>query len=88
MGVHVHRNTHIWLDSEDVNGLRLGRYENEVVNDRGDRYQELYAGMNCLFNDHKFKLQLGAQYTQVNGSARDEGEYDGWGVTMALRIYW
>jgi phosphate-selective porin OprO/OprP len=77
-----------WLDSKDDNGLRLGRYENEIVDGRGDRYQEFFAGVNYLFNEHKFKLQLGGQYTEMDDSARDGGEYDGWGLTLALRIYW
>jgi phosphate-selective porin OprO/OprP len=77
-----------WMDSDDENGLRLGRYENEIVDGRGDRYQELFGGVNYLFNDHKFKVQLGAQYTEMDDSARDGGKYDGWGLTLALRIYW
>jgi phosphate-selective porin OprO/OprP len=77
-----------WLDSRDVNGLRLGRYENAIVDGRGDRYQEFFGGMNYLFNEHKFKVQLGAQYTEMDDEARDGGEYDGWGATLALRVYW
>lgn len=77
-----------WLDSDDNNGLRLGRYEQEIVDGRGDGYQEIYAGGNWLFNSHKFKLQFGAQYTQMKDRAQDGGQYDGWGTTLAFRSYW
>jgi len=77
-----------YLDSDDENGLRLGRYENEIVKGRGDRYHEYYGGVNYLLNGHKFKIHLGAQYTDMADGASDGGEYDGWGVTLALRTYW
>ena len=77
-----------WLDSKDDNGLRLGRYENEIVYGLGDRYQEFFGGVNYLINEHKFKLQLGVQYTDMSDHAQDGGEYDGWGLTLALRTYW
>ncbi len=77
-----------YLDSDDDNGLRLGRYENEIVKGRGNRYHEYYGGVNYLFHSHKFKLQLGAQYTDMADSARDGGAYEGWGATLALRVYW
>ena len=48
-----------YLDSEDANGLRLGRYESSVVEGRGDRYDEIYLGLNLFFYGHKFKWQTG-----------------------------
>ena len=77
-----------YLHSHDNNGLKLGKYENEIVTEKGDNYQEIYAGVNWLFYQHKFKLQLGLQYADMKDKANDGGEYQGWGMTLALRSYW
>ena len=77
-----------YLDSDNLNGLKLGRYENKVVTGKGDSYHELYCGVNYLFNSHKLKAQFGAQYTAMSDSANDGGKYNGWGLTLALRSYW
>lgn len=77
-----------YLDSENANGLRLGRYESSVVDGRGDRYHELFGGVNFLLYSHKLKFQVGLQYTDVNDEANDGGEYDGWGLTASFRSYW
>jgi phosphate-selective porin OprO/OprP len=77
-----------WLDSDGDNGLRLGRYENEVVDGRGDRYNEYYVGANLFFYGHKLKWQTGLQYATLDDNADDGGEYSGWGVTTGLRLYW
>ncbi|RLA03545.1 MAG: hypothetical protein DRQ47_04975 [Gammaproteobacteria bacterium] len=77
-----------YLDSDDHNGLRLGRYENKIVDGKGDRYHEVYGGANYFFNSHKLKLHLGLQYTDMADGADDVGQYDGWGLTLALRAYW
>jgi len=77
-----------YLDSEQVNGLRLGKYENKIIEDKGNNYQELYAGVNYLINRHKLKLHFGGQYTQMLDDADDGGKYGGWGVTLAIRSYW
>ena len=77
-----------WLDSDGDNGLRLGRYENAVVDGRGDRYNEYYVGANLFFYGHKLKWQTGLQYATLDDSADDGGEYTGWGITTGLRMYW
>lgn len=77
-----------WLDSDGDNGLRLGRYENAVVDGRGDRYNEYYLGANLFFYGHKLKWQTGLQYAELDDNADDGGEYNGWGVTTGLRLYW
>lgn len=73
-----------WLDSDDDAGVRLGRYENEIVDQRGDNYHEFYLGLNFFLYGHKFKWQAGAQYTTLSGAA----DYDGWGITTGPRVYW
>ena len=76
------------LDSDRENGLRLGRYEDRIVMGRGDSYNEYFAGVNYFFYGHKFKWQTGLQYTDMDDSAGDGGEYNGWGITTVLRVYW
>ena len=77
-----------YLDSQHLNGIRLGKYENQNIAEKGDNYREIYAGMNYLINQHKLKVHLGAQYTQMKDTANDGGKYNGWGVTLAFRSYW
>lgn len=77
-----------YLTSADINGLKLARYENKIVSDKGDEYQELYTGVNFLFYQHKLKLQLGLQYAYMQDQANDGGEYQGWGGSLVLRSYW
>jgi phosphate-selective porin OprO/OprP len=77
-----------YLNSKDVNGVRLGRYEKNVVGERGDKYQEIGGGVNYYLNDHKLKLQAGLQYAKMEDKANDGGAYKGWGLTLALRSYW
>jgi phosphate-selective porin OprO/OprP len=82
----VLRYTH--LSSSEDNGLRLNRYENEVVNGRGDTYNEGYLGLNVYFYGHKFKWQTGVTWADMQDSATDGGEYEGWALTTGLRVYW
>ncbi len=86
-----------YLSSSEDNGVRLGRYDSKVVDEygqssvdgeRGDRYQEVYAGVNWFINDHKLKLQAGLQYAKMDDNANDGGAYDGWSFTVAMRSYW
>jgi len=86
-----------YLSSSEDNGVRLGRYDSKVVDEfgessvdgeRGDKYQEVYAGVNWFVNDHKLKLQAGLQYAKMDDNANDGGAYDGWSFTVAMRSYW
>jgi phosphate-selective porin OprO/OprP len=77
-----------YLKSNDDNGVRLGRYEKEIVKGRGDEYNEIYGGLNVFFYGHKLKWQTGLQYSTMKDAADDGGEYDGWGLTTGLRISW
>jgi phosphate-selective porin OprO/OprP len=77
-----------YIDSDDENGIRLGRYENQIVDGRGDEYNEFYLGLNLFFYGHKFKWQTGLQFAQLDDSADDGGKYDGWGIGTGLRFSW
>jgi len=82
----VFRYTH--LASEADNGVRLNRYEDTVVDGRGDRYDEIYAGINLFFYGHKFKWQTGVTWANMEDKASDSGEYEGWTLATGIRIYW
>lgn len=77
-----------YLDSDKANGLRLGRYEREIVEGKGDEYEEVYLGVNYFFYGHKLKWQSGLQYARMEDTIEDGGRYKGWGFTTGLRIYW
>ena len=77
-----------YLGSEDANGVRLGRYENQLVSGRGDEYHELYLGLNYYFYDHKLKLQTGVQFADMEDRAADGGAYSGVAWTSGLRVSW
>ena len=77
-----------YLSSKDDNGLRLGRYEKEIVEGRGNEYNEIYGGINIYFYGQKFKWQTGLQYTTMEDDADDGGKYEGWGISTGLRLYW
>ena len=79
-----------YMDSSDDNGLRLGRYEREVVSGKGDRYNEVYMGYNLFIYGQKLKWQTGLQFTKMDDNADDDnkGKYTGWGLTTGLRMYW
>ncbi len=82
----VARYTHV--TSDEVNGVRLARYESELVSGRGDEYNEFYLGLNYYFYNHKLKVQTGVQYADMRDRANDGGAYSGWGWTTGLRISW
>lgn len=77
-----------YVDSDDENGIRLGRYENVIVDGRGDEYNEFYLGLNFFFYGHELKWQSGIQFAQLDDSAEDGGRYRGWGISTALRLSW
>jgi phosphate-selective porin OprO/OprP len=82
----VGRHTH--LRSEDPNGVRLARYESQAAPGRGDRYDELYLGVNYYFYGHKLKLQTGVNFADMDDAAGDGGAYSGIASTTGLRVSW
>jgi phosphate-selective porin OprO/OprP len=68
--------------------VRLNRYENTVVEGRGDRYDEIYAGLNLFFYGHKFKWQTGVTWANMADKASDSGAYEGWALATGIRVYW
>ena len=76
-----------YMKSAEINGLRLNRYEAKAVDGQGDKYQELYTGVNYFINSDKLKLQLGAQYTDMQDKANDGGEFSGVSIVAGIRAY-
>jgi phosphate-selective porin OprO/OprP len=77
-----------YVESDGANGVRLATYESRVVPGRGNRYNELYLGMNYFFYDHKLKLQSGLQFADMADSANDGGAYSGVSWTTGIRVGW
>jgi phosphate-selective porin OprO/OprP len=77
-----------YLESDEINGVRLAAYENQVVSGRGDRYNELYLGLNYFFYGHKLKLQTGVQFAEMDDRAADGGAYSGTSWTTGFRVSW
>lgn len=77
-----------YVDSEDPNGVRFGRYERELESGRGDNYREIYFGVNHYWYGHKLKLQSGIQYVDMSDVANDGGAFTGWSWTTGFRISW
>jgi phosphate-selective porin OprO/OprP len=82
----VARYTHV--SSDDVDGVRFARYENEIVAGRGDDYREIYLGLSYYLYGHKLKLQSGVQYADMDDRAGDGGAYSGWAWTTGFRMSW
>ena len=77
-----------YLKSFGENGVRLARYENRIESGRGDRYNEIFVGLNWFVYGHDFKFQTGFKYTVMDDRADDGGEYRGWGWTTGFRMSW
>ncbi len=77
-----------YLESDDVNGVRLARYESQIVAGRGDQYTEGYIGGNYYLYGHELKLQTGIQYAEMQDRANDGGAYSGVAWTAAFRASW
>ena len=77
------------VESERVNGVRLGTYENRVVTSgRGDKYSEGYLGANYYFYGHRLKLQTGLHFGEMTDVANDGGAYSGTSWVSGLRVGW
>ena len=77
-----------FVASQDVNGVRLNRYERQLVPGLGDRYNEIYFGVNYYFYGHTLKLQSGIHYADMRDRADDGGAYSGVAWTTGFRMSW
>jgi phosphate-selective porin OprO/OprP len=77
-----------FLNSFDDNGVRLARYESRIESGLGDRYNELFFGLNWYLYGHKLKWQTGVKLTQMDDAADDGGDYRGVGWTTGFRMSW
>ncbi len=75
------------VSSED-NGLHLQRrYEEEVTQGEGNKYQAFYAGVNYFLYGHNLKLMMGGEYAHMQDDADDGGRFRGWTWFGAVRLY-
>jgi phosphate-selective porin OprO and OprP len=77
-----------YISSAEDNGVRFARYENFVISGRGDKYHEIYGGLNYYFYGHKLKVQTGVQHVEMKDGATDGGAYRGWAWTTGVRVSW
>ena len=77
-----------YVTSDDVNGVRIATYENTIVPGRGDRYDEIYGGVNYYFYGHKLKVQTGVQFADMEDRAGDGGAYSGTSWVTGIRVGW
>jgi len=75
--------------SNGDNGLTLQqRYEQEVVpGGHGDRYHAAYTGINYLLYGDRLKFMTGAEYSVMQDSAHDGGDFSGWTYLAGVRLY-
>lgn len=77
------------VDSSGDNGVRFAGYESDLLGGaKGDRYQELYAGLNYYIHGHNLKLQTGLSYIEMEDDANDGGDFSGFSFQTGLRISW
>lgn len=75
------------IASEGPGGVRAGRYESRIDADRGDRFAEIYLGVNRYFNGHKLKWQAGVSRFELENLAGG-GDHQGWNFSSGIRISW
>lgn len=73
-----------FIHSFEDGGIRFARYEDRIGTDRGEEYDEIFAGFNWYIYGHKLKLQTGFKYTWMEA----DRNYRGWGWTTGFRMYW
>jgi phosphate-selective porin OprO/OprP len=77
-----------YAGSSNENGLQpQRRYEQEVTDANGDRYQAVYTGLNYYIYGNKLKLMLGGEFARMNDDPDEGGEYRGWTWFGAVRLY-
>jgi phosphate-selective porin OprO/OprP len=77
-----------FLESDEPEGIRFARYERELADGKGDRYDEIYLGFNYYWYGHKLKLQNAVQWVEMRDETDSGGDYSGWGWTTAFRLSW
>jgi hypothetical protein len=77
-----------FASSSRDNALTLQRrYEQEVAEGAGNSYQALYSGLNYYLYGQRLKLMFGAEYARMVDDADDGGDYLGWTLYSAVRLY-
>lgn len=76
------------LRSDETGGVRLARYDNRITAERGDRFEEIYFGLNRYLNGQKLRWQTGLSYARLHDLAKSGGDYEGWTFSSGIRLGW
>lgn len=76
-----------YVYSPDDQGVRLNRYESKIHSTHCNSAHELFFGINCYLYGHRLKWQNGIEYVDSNDRSNNGGDYRGWGLTSAFRMY-
>lgn len=77
-----------YANSNNDNGLQpQRRYEQEVTSANGDRYQAVYTGLNYYIYGNRLKLMLGGEFAHMEDDPDEGGEFRGWTLFGAVRLY-
>ncbi|MGL4399347.1 MAG: porin [Luteolibacter sp.] len=81
-----------YAEASGRDGIRLrSRYEREAPllsdNGRGESYHSAYAGLNYYINGHRLKLMAGVEYSIMNDTFGDGGDFSGWTWLTGIRMY-
>jgi phosphate-selective porin OprO/OprP len=78
-----------YATSNGPNGLiPQQRYEQKVMQkEMGDNYNAMYAGVNWLIYETRFKLMTGVEYSSMNDSEEDGGRINSWTYLAGVRVY-
>jgi phosphate-selective porin OprO/OprP len=87
-GIGFNRYENVQTVNLNRNGTARTNAFGRVSSQRGDEYNEVYAGLNYFLHGHKLKLQTGLNYAWMHDSANNGGKYSGWTWTTGLRISW
>lgn len=87
-GISFNRYENVQAVNLNRNGTTRTNAFGRVSSQRGDEYNEVYAGLNYFLHGHKLKLQTGLNYAWMHDSANNGGKYSGWTWTTGLRVSW
>ncbi len=87
-GIAFSRYANVQAVNDNANGTVKTNSFRKVSTQRGDEYNEVYLGVNYYLYGNQLKLQTGWNYSWMKDSARNGGDYNGWGWTTGLRVSW
>lgn len=62
--------------------------DSRVIQGLGNRFDEIYVGANCFFDEHRLKVQSGLHWGDMDDTAADGGDYSGVSWVSGIRVSW